>query len=261
MVSSDTVQFFIHNPHYPFYALGGYFALMAHDNHSQYRSTSNSAEATTLRDPQDQDFVRLRGVFQGCVLNSPLSADDACLSKIKITQTYVQKQTKTLTEKISYSPDVSYTNYRRVEDQTTFYFSEEEFHCSNLFLKLENVRIKINNPKRARLEGTDTRSRCLKDDHEVAYARSRFPARPDDSYSTSEKYFSSGTLVTVAGILNVKNKENPHMSASITPTLITRKDIAELRSEYGFMRKLYAILSCIFLYLGRKLQQWKYPPK
>lgn len=256
MATRDAVATLIKNPHVVCYGLGAYFAVQAGTTHQQYRSLGWESELSVLRNPQDRQYVVLRGIIRGQDIPSDLLTDRACLAVLNIKQTYFQEQatreievvresgmtlTRTLPSKIERVP---YWNYH----ETTL--------STSLSLKLQNIEIMLKNPKKATIEGRKNWS-SIEECSAIRSASSYFAFQGEASYSVSQNSIPSGDIVSVIGTLELF----PSGAASIRPSLITTKTVDDLRSEYSFMRKLYAILSCIFLYLGRRLQQWKYPPK
>lgn len=257
MATRDAIAALITNPHIVCYGLGTYFAVQAGTTHNQYRSLGSENEVSTLRNPQDRQYVVLRGIIRGQSIPSDLLTDRACLAALNIKQTYFQEQATRATEVVRESGMTLTRTLPSKIERVPYWSYRETTLSTSLSIKLQNIEIMLKNPEKATIEGRKN-WRSIKEDNAIRSASSYFAPQEEASYSVSQNSIPSGDIVSVIGTLDCIPKVGV---ISIKPSLITTKAVDDLRSEYSFMRKLYAILSCIFLFLGRKLQQWKYPPK
>ncbi|QVL54937.1 MAG: hypothetical protein KFB95_06350 [Simkaniaceae bacterium] len=256
MLTRDGFVALFRNPHVVCYGLGAYFAVQAGTTHQQYRSLGWESELSVLRNPQDRQYVVLRGIIRGESIRNDLLTDRACLAVLNIKQTYFQEQATREIEVVRESGMTLTRTLPSKIERVPYWTYHETTLSTSLSLKLQNIEIMLKNPKKATIEGHKNWS-SIEECSAIRSASSYFAFQGEASYSVSQNSIPSGDIVSVIGTLELF----PSGRASITPSLITTKTVDDLRSEYSFMRKLYAILSCIFLYIGRKLQQWKYPPK
>jgi len=222
-----------------------------------YYGYSWESELSALRNPQDRQYVVLRGVIQGQNISSNLLADRACLAVLNIKQTYFQEQATREIEVVNESGMIRTRTLPSKTEKVPYWNYHEITLSTSLSLKLQNIEITLKTPKKATIEGRKNWS-SIEECSSIRSANSYFTFQGEASYSVSQNSILSGDIVSVIGTLDCNPKIG---TVSIKPSLITTKTVDDLKSEYSFMRKLYAILSCIFLFLGRKLQQWKYPPE
>jgi len=223
-------------------------------------------EETSLLNPMNNRgrLVSLRGRIQGQDISDSLIDDGVkkCFQNLTVTHHFNIEQVRRVEH-------VRPSGYQGVLNRT---YTNETFQgrssqtgtysrVSALSLKLENVSIAIEKPKRETIIKGEESTRALADESDIKEAAYRLGGqenREDSIYFVSEEYLKINEFVTVAGILEIGNPEDPYRTARIKDVkLISAKRVTDIEGEKKEDRNCWVIAAGFFFWFAKRFHDNK----